>query len=376
MTSIITNNSATVALQTLRSINNDLETTNNRVSTGKKINDASDSASYWTIATTLTSDNSALKGVTDAMALDSNAVTTASKGVSQVITDLNTIKTALASAMSANADRGALQKNISAALTNISTAATSSISGSAGDNWLSVNSDTTVNASYTNDKQLLASFSRSGDTVNVATTSIDTGEFRLFDARETSAVTTTGTSSTIQSRVSDIITNSSVALNTTSNQKAVTVTLATGGSFSGVRGFMDTRYQIEYTEVGATGTSSTSAASMAGTEGVSLATLDISKLGDNDRDLIQGYLKLVDATIKAVTAGGATLGANASRLTSQQNFANSLIDLNKSSIGTLVDADMEEESTRLKALQTQQSLAIQSLSIANSSSSNVLQLFR
>ena len=45
-------------------------------------------------------------------------------------------------------------------------------------------------------------------------------------------------------------------------------------------------------------------------------------------------------------------------------------------IGRLVDADMNEESTRLKALQTQQQLGIQSLSIANSSAENILQLFR
>ena len=57
-------------------------------------------------------------------------------------------------------------------------------------------------------------------------------------------------------------------------------------------------------------------------------------------------------------------------------FAQSLIDLNTSSIGSLVDANMEEESTKLKALQTQQQLAVQSLSIANSSSQNVMTLFR
>ncbi len=42
MTSIITNNAASVALSTLRSINDSLNTTNDRVSTGKKINSAAD----------------------------------------------------------------------------------------------------------------------------------------------------------------------------------------------------------------------------------------------------------------------------------------------------------------------------------------------
>jgi len=64
------------------------------------------------------------------------------------------------------------------------------------------------------------------------------------------------------------------------------------------------------------------------------------------------------------------------RVTSQQTFVKALMDANTNAVGTLVDADMETESTKLKALQTQQQLAIQSLSIANSSTQNVLTLFR
>lgn len=354
MTSILTNNSATVALQTLRSINSDLETTNNRVSTGKKINDASDSASYWTIATTLKSDNSALSSVTDAMALDKNAVSTASKGVQQVLTYLNTIKDALSASISSNADRAAQQKAISAALTNIQTAADSSISGSSGDNWLAVDS---AGTGFTEDKSLLASFSRAGNTVNVGTTEIDTGEFRLYD---TSGTTTAGVTS-VETTVNSI---ASYATFTDSNSNAFTVTVAAGET---IKGFMDTTYTMDYTK--ADGTAVTG-------ETISLQDIDVSSLTDDQTNLISAYMKLVDATYTRLAAGGATLGATSDRLDSQQTFATSLIDLNNSSIGTLVDADMEAESTRLKALQTQQSLAIQSLSIANSSSSNVLRLFQ
>ena len=45
-------------------------------------------------------------------------------------------------------------------------------------------------------------------------------------------------------------------------------------------------------------------------------------------------------------------------------------------VGTLVDADMNEESTRLQALQVQQQLGIQALSIANGNSQQILSLFR
>ena len=69
MTSLLTNVSAMVALQTLNQITMSLVETNDRVSTGLRIREASDSAAYWAIATTTTSDNGALSAVRDAIAL-------------------------------------------------------------------------------------------------------------------------------------------------------------------------------------------------------------------------------------------------------------------------------------------------------------------
>ncbi|CCM74428.1 Flagellin domain protein (fragment) [Rhizobium mesoamericanum STM3625] len=77
-----------------------------------------------------------------------------------------------------------------------------------------------------------------------------------------------------------------------------------------------------------------------------------------------------------MTTLGSQLGSLQQRVDIQTDFVSSLSDSIDSGIGRLVDADMEEESSKLTALQTQQSLAIQSLSIANSSSQNILQLFR
>ncbi|MGH0230661.1 flagellin, partial [Sinorhizobium meliloti] len=71
-----------------------------------------------------------------------------------------------------------------------------------------------------------------------------------------------------------------------------------------------------------------------------------------------------------------SLGSISSRIDLQSEFVSKLTDSIDSGVGRLVDADMNEESTRLKALQTQQQLAIQALSIANSDSQSVLSLFR
>jgi len=65
-----------------------------------------------------------------------------------------------------------------------------------------------------------------------------------------------------------------------------------------------------------------------------------------------------------------------SRIDLQKDFVKALMDAIDRGIGQLVDADMNAESTRLQALQVQQQLGIQALSIANANSQNILALFR
>ncbi|UHS61719.1 hypothetical protein HRR99_09435 [Agrobacterium vaccinii] len=60
----------------------------------------------------------------------------------------------------------------------------------------------------------------------------------------------------------------------------------------------------------------------------------------------------------------------------QEDFVVKLSDSVESGVSRLVDANMEEVSARLQALQTQQQLAVQSLQIANSEPQNILALFQ
>ncbi len=64
------------------------------------------------------------------------------------------------------------------------------------------------------------------------------------------------------------------------------------------------------------------------------------------------------------------------RIDIQKDFVSSLMGAIDRGVSSLVDADMNSESTKLQALQVQQQLGIQSLSIANSASENILTLFR
>ena len=91
---------------------------------------------------------------------------------------------------------------------------------------------------------------------------------------------------------------------------------------------------------------------------------------------VDDMIRVVDSILTQMTDAASNLGAVNKRVAMQEDFVANLMDSIDSGIGRLVDADMNEESTRLKALQTQQQLGIQSLSIANSNSENILQLFR
>jgi flagellin-like hook-associated protein FlgL len=84
----------------------------------------------------------------------------------------------------------------------------------------------------------------------------------------------------------------------------------------------------------------------------------------------------VEAALKAVTGYASNLGSTQSRVNTQATFISSLSNALTTGVSSLVDADMNEASTRLQALQTQQQLGIQSLSIANQNTQLILKLFQ
>ncbi|HEY9058325.1 MAG TPA: flagellin, partial [Aurantimonas sp.] len=112
-----------------------------------------------------------------------------------------------------------------------------------------------------------------------------------------------------------------------------------------------------------------------GTFSTAVNDIDIS-VGGVTSGQVQAYIKVVDEALSQVTTAASSLGAVQNRIEMQTNFVSKLMDTIDKGVGTLVDADMTEESTRLKALQTQQQLGVQALSIANSSSQSLLSLFR
>ena len=115
MSSILTNNSAMVALDTLRGINKNLASVQSEISTGKKINSSTDNAAIWSIATVMQSDVESYSQLTDSLNLGSATVGTARDAANEVTELLKSAKSAIVAANDASvtdADRAKYQTDL------------------------------------------------------------------------------------------------------------------------------------------------------------------------------------------------------------------------------------------------------------------------
>jgi flagellin len=87
-------------------------------------------------------------------------------------------------------------------------------------------------------------------------------------------------------------------------------------------------------------------------------------------------LTAIDAALATVNSAMANLGAQSKQIDTHNTFVTKLMDSLETGIGKLVDADLAKESARLQALQVQQQLGAQSLSIANQAPQIILSLFK
>jgi flagellin len=125
MTSIMTNPAAMAALQTLRAINHNLETTQGRISSGFRVETAADNAAYWSIATTMRSDNAALSTVHDALGLGAAKVDTFYSAMDTVIDVMTEIKAKLVAASEPGVDKDKINKEVAELKSQLNSAAQS-----------------------------------------------------------------------------------------------------------------------------------------------------------------------------------------------------------------------------------------------------------
>lgn len=179
MASILTNQAAISALQTLRSIDNQMGNTQRQVSTGMRVETAADNAAYWSIATTMRSDNKAISAVGDALNLGVAKLDVAYTGIKAVIDVLSDFQTKLVAAKEPGVDAGKVQKELDQLkqqVVDISTSASFS-----GENWLSTNI-ADINDSDLNRVSMVSSFSRTESGVTLGKTDFQLSEVALFNS--------------------------------------------------------------------------------------------------------------------------------------------------------------------------------------------------
>lgn len=105
----------------------------------------------------------------------------------------------------------------------------------------------------------------------------------------------------------------------------------------------------------------------------SILTLDVTTATSGD---IGNMLTDVSTALGKITTAASVVGAAQNNVTAQQTFISNLSDSLTAAVGSLVDADMNEASTKISALQVQQQLGVQALAIANSNTQLILKLFQ
>jgi flagellin len=274
MTSILTNTSSMVALQTLKGINSNLTSTQNEISTGMSIASAKDNSAVWAISKIMESDVAGFTAVSESLSLGESTVAVASAGAEQITNIFNEMKEKVVAATGENVDHS----KITADVDELKAQITSIISASQfnGANLLNTaGGDITVLSSLDRD---------SGGTVTAANITVASVDFEA---------------------------------------------------------------------------------------GLDLTTIDVSSSTAADTSLAA-----METLIQTAVDGTAALGASAQRISDQNDFVSKVTDAIKTGIGSLVDADMEEASAKLQALQVQQQLGVQALSIANQTPQTIMSLFR
>ncbi|WP_425040039.1 flagellin [Primorskyibacter sp. S187A] len=440
MSSILTNNSAMVALQTLKGVNANLAKTQNAISTGKSVSSAKDNAAVWAISKVMESDVESFKGISDSLSLGQSTVAVARQGAETVTDLLTQMKGKIVAAQEENVDRDKIQSDIDALRNQIN-----SVVGAAQFNGLNLlsNKDSEAGSGTVN---VLASLDRSGSGVDASDIGIGKQDLGTEAAGLAAGATALSAANNSIAGVGDAAagavtgaTGAAPTVNTTiggSAGEAVEVgtafTIAISASATGAGSpdgsLSNTSALDDIVYVARDGdTAADVAAGLAKAfnkyvredkgldyEGTISATSDGNQVsitgadftGDNfsvayneyeydaarttigggledladisvaTDDGVEAALLDIEGLLQTSINAAAEFGSAQGRIETQQSFVSGLTDALKSGIGTLVDADMEEASARLQALQVQQQLSVQALSIANQAPQSLLSLFR
>ncbi|KIN77077.1 flagellin [Sulfitobacter mediterraneus] len=189
MSSILNNNSATVALATLKNVNRGLNETQSRVSTGLQIRSGKENAAYFAISETMKGDSGMFKAINEGMTATKNSVATARLG-SETVKDLaNQMVERIAFAQSDGVDKADVQSELDALAENMQSAIDQATFN--GDDLVGAASSTVT---------VVSGISRASGSFATTTISFDTVDLQAIQTAM-AAVDVTDTSTTMAAKL-------------------------------------------------------------------------------------------------------------------------------------------------------------------------------
>jgi flagellin len=400
MSSILTNNGAMVALQTLKNTNQNMNTVQREIATGKAVGSAKDNAAVWAISKVMEADVTGFKAISETLSRGESTVSVARAAAETTTELLKDMKAKIVQAQNVNADeatkiqadiaalRGQVSQTIGSAqfngvnLVDGSTGTYSILSsldrdaaGNVASSSITVASQDLSIGAYTAKAALTGSTG--------ASTAADTAAFTLDNGGGTGNVIITDPTYAAGDSISIRIGETTVKHTFSAEDLAAGNSpedIAASALKSKIDGLgiagLEVDYdpanagQLSFTNTGGADLSVSAQFNNVGAGGLgALAGIDVTSDA-------AGALASIEGLIQTSVDAAAAFGTSQNRVETQANFVGKLMDSMKSGIGAMVDADMEEASARLQALQVQQQLGIQSLSMANQAPQSLLSLFR
>lgn len=357
MTSILTNNGAIVALKTLRGINMDLNKTQESISTGKRVNNAAQGSAVWAVSKIMETDEASFRTINDGLTVAGSVVASAVEGAEKIQEYLKGIKTRLEASFQPEQDTAANWSEIKELYGQIKSE---------------------IDSRQVNGVNLLKDVETTGKLPDAVKTAQDAVNAAVKAVDENVAAHAADPATPIETALVTAVTTAKETLAAAHETARAEDTNTSVTSTYKVLSSLDRSVGNENTTVSTIDISNANLASTVYNTlgeyfGSDKSVPDFTDATDTDfTDMLRAVETAISNTVKA----GATPGAKQSRIEGQAKTVRSLADSLKTSIGALVDTNLEEASARLQALQTQQQLGIQSLSIANQAPGAVMALFR
>ena len=366
-----------------------MDTTQERLSTGKKVNSAIDNPSSYYAAQSLTNRASDLSALLDSMGQAIQTIKAADEGIS-TITEFASQAKAIANSARDEAVEATVEgtATVDKTLNKLDTTDKITLTITGPDGAVSTKVATmTAQSSTTTVQSEIGSKIKAADTAAIASATVDTEGNLVIKANEGYKVEITkveGTNLGAEGKVTIGKAASTPAAGTNDTAEASRKKLAAqfdsildqidkvanDASYKGVNLLQGNDLKVVFNE------DRTSDLIVEGKD-ASSAGLKISKSANDWKtdDNIELSITQIEAAVNTLRTMSSEFGNNYSIVQSRETFTENLINVLEEGSDKLTLADMNEESANMLALQTRQQLAINSLSLASQAAQSVLKLF-